>query len=437
MLVIESLIWLVVTLVFLGQTMALVPGEQKGLENPLMIPFAWACFQYFDFMYLYFDPSPHIRNFNITFGPYDPDIAVFTFFVCINAILVGLNFSLRAPQARRPLRLVTTSERNGAMIAAMILVPLSYVVFFRSVGGGDDFDLATVSALKAQTSTDLPFLAIIVWMATVSFGMFLLTNRLSVRTVLILAGLEMVGTVLTGSRTHMIIVGIFLLQYLKRRGFSISALALPVIGVPVLALLTVIRSFRAVEVGNVGDFINAKGGVFSSIFGSDEVGMAEIMTYGVGNLNASYMQRFPGEGVSGLLVYFLPRSIFAWKPFPASSQFTQWVSPDIWASSRSQFTIGVPMEATMEFGVLGAVLFLFMVGYFAGRVLKHVAQTSEYSWFYYGIFSVIMLLFLRTDMQSIGIIVWPLIFTLIFHKLVSGALRMARGKTEARLARTV
>ncbi|MGL1213359.1 hypothetical protein ACSTK9_23760, partial [Vibrio parahaemolyticus] len=91
----------------------------------------------------------------------------------------------RAPQARRPLRMVTTSERDGAMIAAMILVPLSYVAFFRSVGGGEDFDLATVSALKAQTSTDLPFLAVIVWMATVSFGMFLLTNRLSVRTVLI------------------------------------------------------------------------------------------------------------------------------------------------------------------------------------------------------------------------------------------------------------
>ena len=397
-----------------------VPGKQRGLENPIYLPFLWVIFQLTDFMYLYYDTKANLRGLGLLPTQWEISKAFVVYSGLIFILLFGINYGLkRATHVKFEKPLVTQINKNSArfvLFYCIAILIITIFVFFQFVSiGGRNF--SEVSALKSKTSGEFPIISILIWLAVDSVCLLMATstkNKFIILAYLVPAVLLSWGT---GARIHILILAVFALQAFKRRKISISIAWAPFIAPVLIILFTVLRSVRAGAEG-LNDFLYDRGGVLSTLFGSDEVATAETMTFGLKSLSQSFMDRWPGEGIVGLLLSPLPRAAVDWKPLPASSQFSEWLSPGLWASSRSQYAIGGVLESCMEFGIVGAAIYLFAIGFVLGMLLVYASRHQGLRWFYYGSLSIFLLLFLRTDMQGTGIYVWPWLITVIMISAV-------------------
>ncbi|WP_295530993.1 hypothetical protein [Novosphingobium sp. Chol11] len=405
-----------------------VPGAQMGLENPLFVPILWVLFQMTDFIYLYYDNSPSLRGVYFTGENRDIVYGLLVFTLAIIALLSGIGYGLSV-FSKNSKEIVNRAifTRDAAKIAlpfSLTIVSLNIFLFIQLIVSNSE-NFSEISALKAKTASDFPILSVLTWMSVLSVGYLVSTSTRSKTVLLAYLIPAMALSWGTGSRIHLIILAIFALQAFRRRNVSIPVGWAPIIAPLAIIFLTLLRSVRAGS-GGITNFFYDRGGVLPSLYGSDEVATAETITFGLKNLSQAFMYRWPGEGIAGLLITYLPREYIQWKPFPASSQFTQWLSPGIWEASRSQFTIGGVMEACMEFGVVGALLYLFVIGFGFAYLLCRAARSPSLQAFFYASLSIFLFLVLRTDMQTSGVFVLPLILTVSAIALLRQTTRKTR-----------
>lgn len=389
-----------------------VPGHQVGLENPLFPAFLWIMLQLIDFIYLSYDNTPTLRGLSVNFTEFDIVMAVLVYFIQLFCLLYGINYglvqrfsansSVNAAAYKRP--------ADSPIIIYSAAISFATIAVFYFYIRSNGWDISEISARKAQISGDFPLISIMIAMSVISVGYLITTVLKSLPRILALLAVAMLLSWSTGARIHIFILAMFALQALRRKGVSIPVSLAPVMMPIVILFFTVLRSIRAGS-GGIQNFFDDRGGVLSSIFGSDEVATAETVTFGLHSLAEHFMYRWPGEGLVGLLISPLPRSAVAWKPYPASSQFTQWLSPGIWEASRSQFTIGGLLEACMEWGVFGSFLYLAAIGLIIGAVLKRVSADSRRRNFAYACVAVMLFSFIRTDMATSGVFFWPMMIS--------------------------
>ena len=223
----------------------------------------------------------------------------------------------------------------------------------------------------------------------------------------------------TGSRGVLILVLLIWAVALVVHGIRISSLWYLVV-IPVLSVfLSVSRYFlrEAWRYDTYSEFVEDRGGYFQLFFGTVEIGMAEALSTIV--IRANAFNRAPFESFLGLLIYPLPRSVFEFKPWGASSYFTQEMSPVRWYWTKSEILTTGYGDLILQFGLVGATAAVFLLAFLWHRGCMRIINglpNRIIVWLPFLIWW--MYIFVRGDVFNIGNTLWPFLVVIIGFKLI-------------------
>ncbi len=379
------------------------PRVSRTAANPIALMTLLLVIHLLDFAYLEYMGYGEIRG--RTFRYQSDEIAGASLVYALSALAliggtaIGLSSRIRrsAPghayaQAIKPLALIFPA------IAALLFFAVH----------GSVFDVAIVGARKALVAGENQFLPFAIWAAIIAIGLFVTTTDMALGklSALVLALVAVVS--LAGARMHGMMLLVFFAGALARRGKCPPAaylwLAVPVLAVALVAFRYFLRAAAFFQ-GDFNAFVAARGGPLGTVFGSAETAIAEIFTAVHDGLP---FYRAPLEGLTGLALYPLPRSLVGGlKPESASTDFSAMVNPEIFRETGSQVVIGSLTEGYVEFGygVLGAA---FVAGLMFGWLLRYATINTRYPLFWTACCSIGMFIFLRTDVFNLGVFLWPL-----------------------------
>lgn len=163
-----------------------------------------------------------------------------------------------------------------------------------------------------------------------------------------------------------ICVAIHLFPILKKKGLFFWAFSLGM-----FFMFPILDLYRDVSIGNVG-------------FGSIVERIATLDTYfSTGNYDA-YMMLIAcfryiaacghtlGRQLLGAVLFFIPRSFWPGKPISSGAEIAHTIG-----LTFDNISAPLPMEAFIDFGLIGVVVFAFVIGYFLRRVDNSYWQNTD------------------------------------------------------------
>ena len=230
-----------------------------------------------------------------------------------------------------------------------------------------------------------------------------------------LLGIAGAFSLFSGSRNQMLLIGLIFLVALIYDGYKFpSYLILPAI--PCIAAFALVTRYVFRErsrFANLGDFVNAKGGLLRVYFDTAEISGAQALTI---ICDTKSLERYPFESFVGALMFPLPRKIFAFKPLSSSSYFTESVSPTKWNNKSEILTTGFG-DYQLMFGTLFGLMMIFCTTCIWVLAVMHmIRQPREKAvlWLPYLIYW--MYIFIRGDVFALGQSFWALAIMLVVRK---------------------
>lgn len=391
------------------------PLGANEAANPYLILILLLALQLLDFLFLAGQSHPVIGTRRIY--PDSSDIAwaaayyALLTFSLLGGALLGSRMFRRNKRAAQ--RLGAASKASRSLILPTMLA-IAIILFLSMYGM--EFDIAEISANKGTMAREAPFVTIFLWCAVVAVGLFLTTAKPSFGLLVAVTSATAILAFFTGNRTLVFIILIFALFAASRTGKKLPPLTLYILIVPFLVLVTLYRYFfraTAVYSGSLDDFIYDRGGTFGVIFDSDELNIAETITYIL--TSPEGLDRYPFEGFAGLLMALVPRSAIPWKPLPLSQDFTYHIAPSRFESGGGLVTGGLS-ELYLEFGLLIAPLAALLLGMMLGYLAKYAARSTKIPYFWLASITIVGFLYLRTDFFNLGNFLWPLFAVFILWK---------------------
>lgn len=390
----------------------------KEAANPYLILILLLALQMLDFMFLAGEPYPVIGSRRIYPDSSDIAWAAAYYTLLTFSLLGGALLGSRMLRRKKPAlqRLGSASKASRTLLLPSMLA-IAIILFLWM--HGTEFNIAEISANKGTMAREAPFVTIFLWCAVVAVGLYLTTAKPSIALIIIVALAASGLALFTGNRTLVFIILIFALFAASRTGRKLPPMTLYFLIIPFLVLVTLYRYFfraTAVYSGSLEDFIYDRGGTFGVIFASDELNVAETVTYIM--TSSEGLDRYPFEGLAGLLMALVPRSAVSWKPWPLSQDFTLHIAPGRFETGGGLVTGGFS-ELYLEFGLLVAPLIAFLLGAALGYFAKYAAKSTRTPYFWLASITIIGFLFLRTDFFNLGTFVWPLAAVFLLWKVLA------------------
>jgi hypothetical protein len=388
--------------------------------NPLVI-FAFLAFLFnLDFIYLFQNPGIEFLETKAIVSTADVLNAYCAYTLIGLGALAGFVLALARHEnfdvARaRPLGRFEPAKLLAAQIIFVAgLLAMILIIRFHSEGDAN---------LSYQIITrENPAIAVFTWMQPTCLALVIAHSRRPVSKASLLAATSICVLVLAfspGARVMPLVCGlVFLVAYSDSRRLPawLYAPAIPIIGVFLAANR---YAFRENDFsGSFSQYLDEHGGLLRLFFAGEEIGFAKTFTavYGF----ARDLQLFPAQSVFALLLAPIPRSIIPWKPLGSSATFTSYFSPERWELTKSETLITGFGDAVWQFGTIGAMIAMMLLGFvwisicvslINGPKNRMIELLPIALWCGYS--------FMRGDLFNIGLLLWPALFLIIFHRALS------------------
>jgi hypothetical protein len=390
--------------------------------NPLVIFAFLALFFNLDFIYLFRNPGLEFLETKSIISIADVLNAYCAYTLIELGALAGFVLALAMHEnlarnfdvARaRPIRSFEPPKLLAAQIIFMAGLLTAMIMLFRS--GGD-------ANLSYQVITrENPAIAVFAWLQPTCLALVLAHSRrpISNGSLFATAASVLVLVFSGGARAMPLVCGlVFLVAYSDSRRLPawLYAPAIPILGL----FLAVSRyAFRENDFsGSFSQYLGEHGGLLSLFFSGEEIGFAKTFTavYSF----APDLQVFPAHSLFALLLAPIPRSIIPWKPFGSSAVFTSYFSPERWELTKSETLITGFGDTVWQFGTIGAMIAMILLGFIwisicifliNGPKNRMIELLPTALWCGYG--------FMRGDLFNIGLLLWPALFVIIFHRVLS------------------
>lgn len=293
---------------------------------------------------------------------------------------------------------------------------------------GLSFGLDEIGANKSLNAESNPILASMFWIVVMAAAISITVERVSPARIIFVTVVAGLAVMSSGARSQLVVLLLAVLYAFSLHGLKIGRLLALASLVPfafAMSILRILSRGGALFYGDIWTYLTVRGGIVSFLFETDEISNAEIFSQFVLNDNLP-LDRFPFQGLLGVLFVPLPRAIFPWKPTPLSTDFTIYWSPVIFENSRSELVVGAFSEAVLEFGIVFAPLMLALVGYVTVRLFLRSAQSTTPNALWAFAASVGVLFLIRNEYFIMGIIVWPALIAGLGVVLTSIALKLLK-----------
>lgn len=406
-----------------------LPQLGRQAANPFSILAIFVGLQFFDFSWLAIDDSPMLRTVPIEASSDQITQAALYYISMTLLFLSGAYIGMRSLTKQRVIEpgLVGQAERYSSGLTAALFIFLALVLQLATTGFS--LDVATTSAQKGIRSQDLPLLPMAQWAAIIGGGLFLNCAKQSKASILLFGSILLVLSFITGARTLIFIVLMFMLTAAARIGVTFKRKWIFIAIVPVLALLTAFRFFfRATSWygGTFTEFLGERGGPLGVLFSSDEISFSEVYTTALFGLQSGSVSRLPGESILGLIMTPFPRAwLGEWKPLPSQADFNLTLLPG-WADWKGGIVVGPYFDLYFEYGLIGSFVMAIVYGAFVGFLAKLASNSDKVPYFWLGAVTSGLFIFMRTDMQNVGQFVWPVAIVSLTWKLITLTLRGRR-----------
>lgn len=229
-----------------------------------------------------------------------------------------------------------------------------------------------------------------------------------------------------GSRGSIAMLTVGLLFWASRH-WRIPVAALYVFS-PVVAIgLTYYRwATRESAVYNTfGQFLDAHDGLAGALFNTPDISMAEAITI---NVNQDLVHRMPWDSILGVLLIPVPRSIAPFKPFGASTEFTQQSDLARWLTVKAEWTVTGFVNLLMDFGYVIALFATFGLAYWWSITMARRASSQRSISFAAPVLIYFMYVFYRGDIYNLGTAMWPAGLVVIAHTVATRIFKSAKAK---------
>jgi hypothetical protein len=387
--------------------------------NPLVIFAFLALLFNLDFIYLFQNPGVEFLETKSIISTADVLNAYCAYTLIELGALAGFVLALARHEnfdvARaRPIRSFEPAKLLAAQIIFVAgLLTAILIMLFHS--GGD-------ANLSYQVITrENPAIALFAWLQPTCLALVIAHSRrpISKGSLFLTSAGVLVLALSGGARVMPLVCGlVFLVAYSDSRRLPawLYAPAIPILSVFLAASR---YAFRENDFsGSFSQYLDEHGGLLSLFFSGEEIGFAKTFTavYSF----APDLQMFPAHSLFALLLAPIPRSIIPWKPFGSSATFTSYFSPERWELTKSETLITGFGDTVWQFGTIGATIAMVLLGFvwmstcislINGPKNRMIELLPIALWCGYS--------FMRGDLFNIGLLLWPVLFLIIFHRSLS------------------
>lgn len=263
-----------------------------------------------------------------------------------------------------------------------------------------------------------PLRPILTFLIPVGAAFFVAYRRLSVMGLVVLAFSALVLGLSGGPRGPVILMALILAVWYAPWKRISAFWYLPTLpGVAVFLAFSRYMFREGEKYASYSEFVMSQGGYVALFFSGEEVSFAKMFSV-VYDL-APTLPRAPFESLIALLVLPVPRSFFTLKPFGASALFTQYVAPLRWEWTKSELLVTGYGDMYWQFGLLGAVVAVGVLGFgWLWMCLKVIHKSRESVIVWIPLLIWWMFLFMRGDLFNIGLLLWPAMIFFVAHRLL-------------------
>lgn len=339
--------------------------------------------------------------------------AFFTFTMFNAALSIGICFGVRLRCAGRPLVAAPRPLPIAVLFWILILFSLGQYIFALKITSLSDLVMYTSS--RFTSSQDAPLLGYLLSTLKVFSAAFILAVG---RRQVVFGCFALIAVMLaSGARLNVLAVLISIGVVAVLRGMTISRWWILLLPGFTLGSLTMRFLSRArLHFDDMGMFLTETGGITAHIMNPLEFGNHQVLAAFMSPNYASQIDRFPGESLLALLLLPVPREIAPFKGRSISSDFSEYIAPNLWADTQSQATGGVISELYLEFGMIAGSIICFIMGaIFAYAFKKALNSGSDIR----KVITVTVLIlcafvFVRTGIVQFGMILWPTLCIVAF-----------------------
>lgn len=371
-----------------------------------------------------------VFGYRVTSAREVQDGALF-FLMCASSLTIGIGLAGYV-RAKRRSRIRPQAIRDDRWKVSMIMfaftIIFSVVVLYLASAALAAGSLLHVAGTRTTYFRDNTTLYVAIAAMVPAFFMygsrFGLNRKTGFYAFLLLLGLPLVG-----SRSLMLYVLAGLVFWSAFR-FPLK-LSYIYISAPIIGILSVTYRYYSRDIyyfSSLGAFLDRNGGFFGSLFRTDDIAIAEIITIGVNN---RIVEREWFESLLGMLLVPVPRAILPWKPLGASADFTSYTDESYFDLTGSSKTVSGFVDIYLSSNFFVAPILMGVIGALWGMFWVSTDRSQRTAAFVGPVLVVCAYLFIRSDLYNLALFMWPLFVVIGLKKVLSSFISSRKPRASA------